>query len=332
MSIDLRGRNLMKLLDFTNDEVDYLVDLAIDFKDKKNKGQDHRYLEGKNIALIFEKTSTRTRGAFEVASFDLGMNVTYIGPGSSQMGHKESIKDTARVFGRFYDAIEYRGFGHDAMEEMGQYAGVPVYNGLSNDYHPTQALADIMTIKETFGSLKGLNVTYFGDAHNNVANSLMIACAKLGANFTACSPKELYPNKDLVETCKKIAEDTGASLNFTEDVEEGAGGADVLYTDVWVSMGEPDEVWEERIASLEKYRVTSDLMALANEGAIFLHCLPAFHNTETKMGEDTAKKFGVKEMEVSDEVFESESSKVFDQAENRMHTIKAVIYATLKQD
>lgn len=332
MNIDLKGKNLMKLLDFSSEEIKYLLDLAIEFKEKKKNGQDHSYLKGKNIVLIFEKTSSRTRGAFEVAAMDLGMGTTHIGPGSSQMGHKESIKDTARVFSGYYDAIEYRGYGHDIMEEMGQYASVPVYNGLSNDFHPTQALADFMTIKENFDHIEDINITYFGDARNNVANSLMVASAKLGANFTACGPKSLHPSKELVETCMNFCKDSGGTISLSEDPEEGARGADVVYTDVWLSLGEDKDIWEERIGLLEDYRVTQGLMDMANDGAIFLHCLPAFHNTETKIGAEIGEEFGVSEMEVTNEVFESQASKVFDQAENRMHTIKALIYATLKED
>lgn len=330
MPINLQGRSFLKLLDFTTEEIKYLLDLSRDFKNLKRTRTPHKYLEGKNIALLFEKTSTRTRCSFEVGAYDLGMNVTYLEPGTSQMGKKESIEDTARVLGRFYDGIEYRGFSQAIVEEISEKAGVPVWNGLTDDFHPTQMLADIMTVSENFLRLKGLNVTFFGDARNNVANSLMVVCAKLGINFTACGPKELMPKEELVNTCREIAKEQGSTITLTDDIEKGAKGAHVLYTDIWVSMGEPDEVWTERIKLLEKYRVTTEVMNMADPEAIFLHCLPSFHDTNTTIGKEIAEKFGVTEMEVADDVFESAKSKVFDQAENRMHTIKAVMYATLK--
>ena len=330
MPINLQGRSFLKLLDFTTEEIKYLLDLSRDFKNLKRTRTPHKYLEGKNIALLFEKTSTRTRCSFEVGAYDLGMNVTYLEPGTSQMGKKESIEDTARVLGRFYDGIEYRGFSQAIVEEIAEKAGVPVWNGLTDDFHPTQMLADIMTVSENFLRLKGLNVTFFGDARNNVANSLMVVCAKLGINFTACGPKELMPKEELVNTCREIAKEQGSTITLTDDIEKGAKGAHVLYTDIWVSMGEPDEVWTERIKLLEKYRVTTEVMNMADPEAIFLHCLPSFHDTNTTIGKEIAEKFGVTEMEVADDVFESAKSKVFDQAENRMHTIKAVMYATLK--
>lgn len=330
MPVNLSGRSFLKLLDFTSEEINYLLDLSKEFKNLKMTGTPHRYLEGKNIVLLFEKASTRTRCSFEVAGMDLGMGVSYLEPGSSQMGYKESIADTAKVLGRYYDGIEYRGFNQVDVEELAEKSGVPVWNGLTNEFHPTQMLADFMTVKENFGKLKGLKLTYFGDARNNVANSLMVASAKLGVNFTACGPKDLMPAKDLVELCKEIAKENGSTVTLTDDVEEGAKGAHVLYTDVWVSMGEPAEVWEERIKTLEAYRVNQDLMDMADEDAIFLHCLPAFHDLKTKLGKEIGDQFGLEEMEVSDEVFQSKKSMVFDQAENRMHTIKAIMYATLK--
>ncbi|MGO1579833.1 MAG: ornithine carbamoyltransferase [Peptoniphilaceae bacterium] len=330
MAVNLQGRSFLKLLDFTTDEIKYLLELSKELKKLKLAGIPHKYLEGKNIALLFEKTSTRTRCSFEVGGYDLGMGVTYLEPGTSQMGKKESIEDTARVLGRFYDGIEYRGFSQELVEEMAEKSGVPVWNGLTDDFHPTQMLADVLTVQENFGKLKGLTLTFMGDARNNVANSLMVVCAKLGMNFVACGPQELMPKEDLVEKCKEIAKETGGSIKLTSDVEEGVKGAHAIYTDIWVSMGEPDEVWGERINLLEKYRVTKKVMNMADEDAIFLHCLPSFHDTNTIIGKDIAKKFNITEMEVADEVFESSQSKVFDQAENRMHTIKAVMYATLK--
>ncbi len=329
MATNIRGRNYLKLLDYSSKEIRYLLDLAKNFKNMKRAGVPHKYLEGKNIVLLFEKTSTRTRCSFEVAGMDLGMGVTYLDPGSSQMGKKESIADTARVLGRMYDGIEYRGFSQELVEELAEYAGVPVWNGLTDQFHPTQMLADLLTIEENFGKLKGLNFTYMGDARNNMGNSLMIACAKMGLNFTACAPKELFPEDSLVETAREIAAENGCTVRLTEDVEEGAKNADVIYTDIWVSMGEPDEVWETRINLLKKYQVNTDVMKLAKDTAIFMHCLPSFHDTNTTIGAQIAEKFGLNEMEVTNEVFESKQSVVFDEAENRMHTIKAVVYATL---
>ena len=329
MPVNIRGRHFLKLLDYSPAEIRYLLDLAKDFKAMKRSGTPHRYLEGKNIVLLFEKTSTRTRCSFEVAGYDLGMGVTYLDPGSSQMGKKESIADTARVLGRMYDGIEYRGFSQELVEELAKYAGVPVWNGLTDQFHPTQMLADLLTIEEKFGTLKGLRFTYMGDARNNMGNSLMIACAKMGLHFTACAPKELFPAQDLVEAAKGLAAESGGSVTLTEDVREGTREADVIYTDIWVSMGEPDSVWEERIRLLRPYQVNAGVMANAKESAIFMHCLPSFHDTRTTIGAEIAEKFGLPEMEVTDEVFESARSVVFDEAENRMHTIKAVIYATL---
>ena len=329
MPVNLRGRNFLKLLDYTPEEIRYLLDLAHEFKRMKMAGVPHRYLAGKNIVLLFEKTSTRTRCSFEVAGMDLGCGVTYLDPGSSQMGKKESIADTARVLGRMYDGIEYRGFDQSIVEDLARYAGVPVWNGLTNQFHPTQMLADVLTIEEKLGSVKGKNFTFMGDARNNVANSLMVISAKLGMNFTACGPKDLWPEAGLVAECRKIAEEHGCAIRMTEDPKEGAADADVIYTDIWVSMGEPDEIWAQRIALLKRYQVNKELMAEAKPTAIFMHCLPSFHDTKTTLGADIAKKFGITEMEVTDEVFESKQSVVFDEAENRMHTIKAVIYATL---
>ena len=329
MGINIRGRSFLTLLDYTPQEIRYLLDLAKEFKALKRTGVPHRYLQGKNIVLLFEKTSTRTRCAFEVAGMDLGMGVTYLDPGSSQMGKKESIPDTARVLGRMYDGIEYRGFSQKLVEELAEYSGVPVWNGLTDQFHPTQMLADLLTMEEKFGSLKGLKLTYMGDARNNMGNSLMIACAKMGLHFTACAPKELFPAEELVAKARAIAAESGGSVCLTEDTSEGADDADVIYTDIWVSMGEPDEVWESRIRLLKPYQVNASLMAKAKPTAIFMHCLPSFHDTRTTIGAQIAERFGLKEMEVTDEVFESKQSVVFDEAENRMHTIKAVVYATL---
>ncbi len=329
MPVNIRGRHFLKLLDYSPAEIRYLLDLAKDFKSMKRAGIPHRYLEGKNIVLLFEKTSTRTRCSFEVAGYDLGMGVTYLDPGSSQMGKKESIADTARVLGRMYDGIEYRGFSQELVEELAKYAGVPVWNGLTDHFHPTQMLADLLTIEEKFGTLKGLRFTYMGDARNNMGNSLMIACAKMGLHFTACAPEALFPARDLVETAKDIAAESGGSVTLTEDVKAGTRDADVIYTDIWVSMGEPDAVWEERIRLLRPYQVNAGVMANAKESAICMHCLPSFHDTRTTIGAEIAEKFALPEMEVTDQVFESPQSVVFDEAENRMHTIKAVIYATL---
>ena len=327
--MDLKGRNFLTLKDFTPEEITYLLNLAADLKDKKKKGIPVDYFRGKNIALIFEKTSTRTRCSFEVAAHDLGMGTTYLDPSGSQIGKKESIEDTARVLGRMYEGIEYRGFGQEIVEELAKYAGVPVWNGLTNEYHPTQMLADLLTIREHFGDLKGRKLVYMGDARFNMGNSLMIACAKMGMHFVACTTSKYFPNEELVETCRGYAAETGATITLTENVEEGTKDADVIYTDVWVSMGEPDEVWEERIRELTPYKVTKKVMENAGEKAIFLHCLPAFHDLKTTIGKQMGERFNLTEMEVTDEVFESEQSKVFDEAENRMHTIKAVIVATL---
>ena len=295
----------------------------------KRSGVPHKYLDGKNIVLLFEKTSTRTRCSFEVAGRDLGMGVTYLDPGSSQMGKKESIPDTARVLGRMYDGIEYRGYSQQLVEELAKYAGVPVWNGLTDQFHPTQMLADLLTIEEKLGRLKGVNFTYMGDARNNMGNSLMVACAKMGLNFTACAPKALFPAQELVDTCRAIAAENGCTVTLTEDVKEGTANADVIYTDIWVSMGEPEGVWAERISLLTPYQVNAAAMKNARDTAIFMHCLPSFHDTRTTIGAEIAQKFGISEMEVTDEVFEGRQSVVFDEAENRMHTIKAVMYATL---
>ena len=329
MAVNLRGKSYLKLLDFTPAEIRYLLDLSKDFKSMKRAGVQHKYLDGKNIVLLFEKTSTRTRCSFEVAGRDLGMGVTYLDPGSSQMGKKESIPDTARVLGRMYDGIEYRGYSQQLVEELAKYAGVPVWNGLTDQFHPTQMLADLLTIEEKLGRLKGVNFTYMGDARNNMGNSLMVACAKMGLNFTACAPKALFPAQELVDTCRAIAAENGCTVTLTEDVKEGTAGADVIYTDIWVSMGEPDEVWAERIKLLTPYQVNAAAMRNAKDTAIFMHCLPSFHDTRTTIGAEIAQKFGISEMEVTDEVFEGRQSVVFDEAENRMHTIKAVMYATL---
>ena len=330
--IDLRGRNFLTLLDYTPQEIRYLLDLAKDLKNKKHRGIPHRYLNNKNIVLLFEKTSTRTRCAFEVAGLDLGMGVTYLDPGSSQMGKKESIEDTARVLGRMYDGIEYRGYDQSIVEELARCAGVPVWNGLTTQFHPTQMLADVMTVEENFGHLEGIKLVFMGDARNNVANSLMVVCAKMGMHFVTCGPKELWPDKELVNKCKEIAKETNGSIEMTEDVMEASRGADVIYTDVWVSMGEPDDVWAERIKLLSPYQVNMKVLDNANPNAIFLHCLPSFHDLNTTIGKDINEKFGLKEMEVTDEVFTSSKSKVFDEAENRLHTIKAVVYATMRED
>ena len=330
--IDLRGRNFLTLLDYTPEEIRYLLDLAKDLKNKKHNGIPHRYLNNKNIVLLFEKTSTRTRCAFEVAGLDLGMGVTYLDPGSSQMGKKESIEDTAKVLGRMYDGIEYRGYDQSIVEELARCAGVPVWNGLTTQFHPTQMLADVMTVEENFGHLEGIKLVFMGDARNNVANSLMVVCAKMGMHFVTCGPKELWPDKELVNKCKEIAKETNGSIEMTEDVMEASKEADVIYTDVWVSMGEPDDVWAERIKLLSPYQVNMKVMDNANPNAIFLHCLPSFHDLNTTIGKDINEKFGLKEMEVTDEVFTSSKSKVFDEAENRLHTIKAVVYATMRED
>lgn len=327
--MDLKGRHFLTLKDFTKEEIEYLVDLSAKLKRKKKQGIPVDTLKGKNVALIFEKTSTRTRSSFEVAAHDLGMGSTYLDPKSSQIGKKESIKDTARVLGRVYDGIEYRGFGQEKVEELAKYAGVPVWNGLTNEYHPTQMLADLLTIREHLGRVEGVKLVYMGDARYNMGNSLMILCAKMGMHFVACAPKKYFPNDALVEECKGFAEKSGGTITLTEDVMKGTKGADVIYTDVWVSMGEPEEVWEERIKELAPYKVTMDVMRNAGEQAIFLHCLPAFHDLQTDIGKEIGEKFGIEDMEVTDEVFESKQSVVFDEAENRMHTIKAVMAATL---
>ncbi|MDE6911447.1 MAG: ornithine carbamoyltransferase [Lachnospiraceae bacterium] len=327
--MNLKGRSFLTLKDFTPEEIVYLIDLAAEYKDKKKNGVRHDTLRGKNIALIFEKTSTRTRCSFEVAAHDLGMGTTYLDPSGSQIGKKESIADTARVLGRMYEGIEYRGFEQSIVEELAKHAGVPVWNGLTNEYHPTQMLADMLTIREHFGFLKGIRLTYMGDARYNMGNSLMIVCAKLGMHFTACTANEYFPDDTLVELCRTYAAESGASITLTEDVDAGTKGADVIYTDVWVSMGEPEAVWAERIQKLSPYKVTKDVMDNAGEKAVFLHCLPAFHDLKTKIGREQGEKYGFTELEVTDEVFESEQSLVFDEAENRMHTIKAVIAATL---
>ena len=324
-----KGRSFLTLLDYTPEEIEALLQLAAELKAKKKAGIPHKLCEGKHIALVFEKTSTRTRCAFEVAAADLGMHSTYLDPKSSQMGKKESIADTARVLGRMYDAIEYRGFGQEIVEALAQYAGVPVLNGLTNEYHPTQVLADLLTIREHFGDLKGRKLVYLGDARYNMGNSLMVGCAKMGLHFTACAPKAYWPGEDLRAKCAAVAAETGAELYFSEDPAEAVRGADVLYTDVWVSMGEPDEVWQERITALRPYQIDAALMALAGPQCRFMHCLPAFHDLNTDIGREIHAKYGLDAMEVTDEVFEGPQSIVFDEAENRMHTIKAVIAATV---
>ncbi len=329
--MNLYGRSFLKLLDFEPQEIEYLIDLAAELKAKKKNGIPHDELRGKNIALVFEKTSTRTRCSFEVAAYDLGMGVTYLDPTGSQIGKKESIADTARVLGRIYDGIEYRGYGQEIVEDLAKYAGVPVWNGLTNEFHPTQILADFLTIKEHFGRLKGINFVYMGDARYNMGNSLMVGCAKMGLNFTACTNEKYFPDKDLIAACKEIAKQTGATINFCTDATEATKNADVIYTDVWVSMGEPIEVWEERIKDLSPYQVNAEIMKNAGENAVFMHCLPAFHDHKTTVGKEMGEKFGMNGFEVTDEVFESSQSIVFDEAENRMHTIKAVMLATLKK-
>ncbi|MDD7403532.1 MAG: ornithine carbamoyltransferase [bacterium] len=327
--MNLKGRNFLTLKDFTPEEILYLVDLAADLKEKKKKGILVNNYVGKNVALIFEKTSTRTRCSFEIAAHDMGMGTTYLDPSGSQIGKKESIADTARVLGRMFDGIEYRGYGQEIVEELAKYAGVPVWNGLTNEYHPTQMLATLLTIREHLGKIKGVKLVYMGDARYNMGNSLMIACAKMGMDFVACTAKEYFPSAELVEECQEYAKASGGSITLTEDVMTGTKDADVIYTDVWVSMGEPDEVWEERIRVLSPYQVNKKVMENAKDTAIFTHCLPAFHDLKTTIGKQVYEKFGLKELEVTDEVFESEQSVVFDEAENRMHTIKAVMVATL---
>lgn len=325
----LKGRDFLKLLDFTPEEILYLIDLAAELKAKKKAGVPHKIHEGKNVVLLFEKDSTRTRCAFEVAAADLGMSATYLGPTGSQMGKKESIADTARVLAGMYDGIEYRGFGQSIVEELAKYSKVPVWNGLTNEFHPTQILADFLTIREKFGKLKGINFVYMGDARYNMGNSLMVGCAKLGINFTACAPEKFFPDKALIAECEELAKASGATLKFDTDPIRATKGADVLYTDVWVSMGEPAEVWAERIKELSPYAVTKRIMQNAGESAVFMHCLPAFHDLGTVIGKEIGEKFGIDSMEVTNEVFESEQSIVFEEAENRMHTIKAVMAATL---
>lgn len=325
----LKGRHFLTLRDFTPEEITYLIDLAAKFKDMKRRGIPHDVFKTKNVALIFEKTSTRTRCAFEVAAHDLGMGSTYLDPSGSQIGKKESIADTAQVLGRMFDGIEYRGFAQKRVETLANYAGVPVWNGLTNEYHPTQILADMLTIREHFGNLKGRKFVYMGDARYNMGNSLMIGCSKLGLHFTACAPEKYFPNAELVEECKEWAETSGGSVTLETDPEKAVEGADVIYTDVWVSMGEPDEIWAERIKELTPYKVTNELMAKAFDEAIFMHCLPAFHDLETKIGAEMGERFGIKDMEVTDEVFQQNAEIIFNEAENRMHTIKAVMAATL---
>ena len=329
--VDLRGRDFLKLLDYSTEEILYLLDVSMKLKKQKHSGKAHQLLKGKQIAMIFEKDSTRTRCAFEVGANDLGMSATYLGPTGSQMGKKETIEDTARVLSRMYDGIEYRGFGQDIVELLAKYSDVPVWNGLTNEFHPTQMLADVLTIYEEFGNLKGRKLVFCGDAHNNVGNSLMVICSKLGMKFTCCAPKELWPDEELVEQCQKIAKKTSAEINMTEDIMEGTKDADAIYTDVWVSMGEPMELWKQRIKLLKDYQVNEKVMKNAKPNAIFLHCLPSFHNNETKIGQEIEEKFGIKEMEVTDEVFESKQSRVFEEAENRLHTIKAVMLETLRK-
>jgi ornithine carbamoyltransferase len=327
--MNLKGRSFLTLKDFTPEEITYLIDLAADLKEKKKKGVPVNHYVGKNVALIFEKTSTRTRCSFEVAAHDMGMGTTYLEPSGSQIGKKESIADTARVLGRMFDGIEYRGFEQEIVEELAKYAGVPVWNGLTNEYHPTQMLATLLTVREHFGRLKGIKLVYMGDARYNMGNSLMVGCAKMGMNFVACAPKKYWPNKELIEQCEAVAKETGATLKFEEDPMVATTGANAIYTDVWVSMGEQNEVWEERINDLLPYRVTMDLLNNSDDNIVFMHCLPAFHDLNTEIGKEIHEKFGLTEMEVTDEVFESEKSVVFDEAENRMHTIKAVMAATL---
>ena len=327
--MNLKNQSFLKLLDFTSAEIEGLINLAADLKAKKKAGIPHEYCRGKNIALIFEKTSTRTRCAFEVAAHDLGMHVTYLDPTGSQIGKKESIADTARVLGRMFDGIEYRGFAQTIVEELAKYAGVPVWNGLTNEFHPTQILADFLTIREHFGKLRGIKLVYMGDARYNMGNSLMVGAAKMGMHFVACAPEKYFPDAELVATCKAIAKETGAVIEFSENVEEATKNADVIYTDVWVSMGEPMKIWEERIRELSPYQVNAAVMKNAGEKAVFMHCLPAFHDLKTTVGKEMGEKFGRDSMEVTDEVFESAQSIVFDEAENRMHTIKAVMAATL---
>ena len=328
--MNFKGKNFLKMLDFSSEEINYLIDLSLKLKDEKKQGKSQKdYMAGKNIALIFEKTSTRTRCSFEVAAYDMGACVTYLDPSGSQIGKKESIPDTARVLGRMFDGIEYRGFEQTKVEELAKYAGVPVWNGLTKESHRTQMMADMMTIKEHFGKLSGIKFVYMGDARYNMGNSLMVTCAKLGMDFVACTNKKYFPEAALVEECQKIAKETGATITLTEDVAAGCKDADVIYTDVWVSMGEPDEVWEERIKELSPYQVNAKAFSYAKPGAKFMHCLPAFHDLKTTIGQEIYEKFGIDCMEVTDDIFEGERSIVFDEAENRMHSIKAIMYATL---
>ncbi len=330
MGISISGRSFLTLLDYTPQEINYLLELAAEFKRMKRNGVEHKFLTGKQVVLLFEKTSTRTRCAFEVGARDLGMGVTFLDPASSQMGKKESLADTAKVLGRMYDGIEYRGFKQSVVEDLAKYSGVPVWNGLTDDFHPTQMLADILTAKEEFGDLRGRKLTFFGDARNNVANSLMVVCAKMGMRFCACGPKELMPKDELVAKCRAVAEETGAEIELTDDIRIGAADCDIVYTDIWVSMGEPAELWEKRIRLLRPYQVNKELMAMAKPTAIFEHCLPSFHDRETTIGEEIYQKYGLPAMEVTDDVFLGKQARQFDEAENRMHTIKAVMYATLK--
>ena len=329
--MNLKGRNFLKLMDFTPEEILYLIDLSAELKKEKKQGIVHDSLVGKNIALIFEKTSTRTRCSFEVAAHDLGMHVTYLDPSGSQIGKKESIADTARVLGRMFDGIEYRGYGQEIVEELAKYAGVPVWNGLTNEFHPTQMIADMLTIREYLGRLKGVKFVYMGDARYNMGNSLMVTCAKLGMHFVACTNPKYYPDKKLVDYCVDVASGTGATITLTDNVEEATKDADVIYTDVWVSMGEPEEVWAERIGDLKPYQVNADALKNAKDSVIFMHCLPAFHDLKTTIGQQVYEKFGLSELEVTDEVFEGPHSVVFDEAENRMHSIKAIMKATLSE-
>ena len=330
MGVNVRGRSFLTLLDYTPDEIRYLLDLSVEFKNMKRNGVDHSWLKGRQVVLLFEKTSTRTRCAFEVGARDLGMGVTFLDSGSSQMGKKESLEDTAKVLGRMFDGIEYRGFDQEVVKDLAKYSGVPVWNGLTDDFHPTQMLADIMTVQEEFGDVRGRKLTFFGDARNNVANSLMVVCAKLGMHFCACGPKELMPKQELIDKCEAIAKETHAVLEFTDDVKVGAKDADVLYTDIWLSMGEPEELWAQRIELLCPYQVNKEVMAAAKPTAIFLHCLPSFHDRHTTIGENIYQKYGLEAMEVTDDVFLGHQAREFEEAENRMHTIKAVMYATLK--
>jgi ornithine carbamoyltransferase len=330
MGINIRGRSFLTLLDFTPEEINYMIDLAVEFKHMKRNGVQHEWLRGKQIVLLFEKTSTRTRCSFEVGARDLGMGVTFLDSKSSQMGNKESLEDTAKVLGSMFDGIEYRGFKQSTVEALAKYSGVPVWNGLTDDFHPTQMLADIMTAREEFGDMRGRKLTFFGDARNNVANSLMVVCAKLGMHFCSCGPKELMPKKELIDRCEEIAKETGAKLEFTDDVKIGAKDCDVLYTDIWLSMGEDPANWPKRIELLRPYQVNKDVLAMAKPTAIFEHCLPSFHDRNTTIGEDIYQKYGLEAMEVTDDVFLGTHARQFQEAENRMHTIKAVMYATLK--